>query len=465
MSRSAVGGMSQRAAFIPLRLSEDERSLLRVLEGALAVSEYTDKVDILSYRNDKAARVQEQLGNVLAAVSGMVVAALGNRGQQLVQGRTLPENFDLFCAVFEVGRRYKVMNPDKMRSTYGKLMHMLQDAQSTEIQHAIGFRVVRAMLTVRRELEDMSATELLEDADLEAAVRAVLPGESAEAKREATTRLVAKYGGGDAAACARIERVLVSLADDEALTLAHVAPVERMLQLLHEEFDPSSAEMGVSLAISAGRQGARLTHSHEMQFAYVEQSLRLWGAILSQLPQMWSLAEADLLDGGGYRLRDTGQGIHRVQAAPHVGRFMHHVLSRLQSQCKGDWVGSSAVHLGDNDVPNALVWIDKYTQIPRILEPLLACIDGLERLADAPGMLAYIEGGWGDVRSLRKAILGDFFRHAFDGSGADNFYDAGSCIDGRLTSAWNWCSKLPKKNYQHIFKMTGFVGFDGEFTK
>ena len=137
----------------------------------------------------------------------------------------------------------------------------------------------------------------------------------------------------------------------------------------------------------------------------------------------------------------------------------------LLSQRELYWVGSSAVHLGDNDVPNALVWIDKYTQIPRILEPILACIDGLERLADAPGMLAYIEGGWGDVRSLRKAILGDFFRHAFDGSGADNFYDAGSCIDGRLTSAWNWCSKLPKKNYRHIFKMTGFVGFDGEFTK
>ena len=34
-----------------------------------------------------------------------------------------------------------------------------------------------------------------------------------------------------------------------------------------------------------------------------------------------------------------------------------------------------------------------------------------------------------------------------DGSGADNFYDAGSCIDGRLTSAWNWCSKLAKKPY------------------
>lgn len=44
-----------------------------------------------------------------------------------------------------------------------------------------------------------------------------------------------------------------------------------------------------------------------------------------------------------------------------------------------------------------------------------------------------------------------------------NFFDAGSCIDGRLTSAWNWCSNLHKKPYYALFKLAGFVGFDGDF--
>ena len=67
----------------------------------------------------------------------------------------------------------------------------------------------------------------------------------------------------------------------------------------------------------------------------------------------------------------------------------------------------------------------------------------------------------GSAERCRKFILADFFRHAFDGSGADNFFDAGSCIDGRLTSAWNWCSKIEKKPYYPVFKLAGFQGFDG----
>ena len=59
----------------------------------------------------------------------------------------------------------------------------------------------------------------------------------------------------------------------------------------------------------------------------------------------------------------------------------------------------------------------------------------------------YIAESFGGGPKLQKDILYDFFCKGFDGSGADNFFDAGSCIDGRLTSAWNWCSQLEKKPF------------------
>ena len=77
----------------------------------------------------------------------------------------------------------------------------------------------------------------------------------------------------------------------------------------------------------------------------------------------------------------------------------------------------------------------------------------------------YVDEQFGGCDRLRKDILIDFFRSAFDGSGADNFYDAGSCIDGRLTSAWNWCSQISTKPFYPIFKLAGFSTFDGEFQK
>lgn len=226
---------------------------------------------------------------------------------------------------------------------------------------------------------------MLDDEELEHAVAPVQVGGSVERKQGAVAALCERYSKGDAAASARIGRVLLSIADDEMLTSAHVQPVQAMLDLLYQHFDPAAVEKGgLSLAISAGRNGARLSHSHATQYAYVEQSLLLWREILSQLSRMWALAEADLLDGSGYRLRDTGQGIHRVQGAPHVGRFMQAMLSRMQGQVRGGWVGSSAVHLGDNDVPNALAWIDKYTQIPRILVPILEAVASIDELVAGP---------------------------------------------------------------------------------
>src|SRR3990167_9338234 len=45
----SLSRLDERGEFIPMRLSDEERDFLRLLEGALRVSEYTDHVDVTSH--------------------------------------------------------------------------------------------------------------------------------------------------------------------------------------------------------------------------------------------------------------------------------------------------------------------------------------------------------------------------------------------------------------------------------
>jgi len=177
---------------------------------------------------------------------------------------------------------------------------------------------------------------------------------------------------------------------------------------------------------------------------------------------LWFLTERDLLSQtNSYRLMDTGQGLNRVQSAPEIGAAMSSILRRVHSQVQNNWVGLSVVHLGDRDVPNALVFIDKYNQVSRILNPIAKVVDNIDKLTSNPGLDKMIRTEYGSVEELKKQILRSYFRHGFDGSGSDG----GSCIDGRLTSSWNWCSKIEKKDFYSIFLLSNFQGFDGDYKK
>ena len=83
-STSGSDSFLERAKYIPLRLSHDERRYLRLLEAALSVSEYTDKVDVLSWKS-KTARIHAQIKDICAILCGLVVASDYKKGQQLVR--------------------------------------------------------------------------------------------------------------------------------------------------------------------------------------------------------------------------------------------------------------------------------------------------------------------------------------------------------------------------------------------
>jgi hypothetical protein len=116
----------ERAKHIPVRLTLGERKYLRLLEAALTVSEYTDKVDVISYGASKAKRIVAQIRELCAIMCGLVTAADYSAGKELVVDRDFQANADFFQNIFELGRRHKIMNPDKMRTTYGKLIYLLQ---------------------------------------------------------------------------------------------------------------------------------------------------------------------------------------------------------------------------------------------------------------------------------------------------------------------------------------------------
>ena len=88
---------------------------------------------------------------------------------------------------------------------------------------------------------------------------------------------------------------------------------------------------------------------------------------------------------------------------------------------------------------------DKYSQTFRTLLSICNMLLHLPMLYGTPALREYLDTECSLLDVLYLDILGDFFPHVLDGSGANNFHDVGSCIiDGHLTRAWNWCLSLEK---------------------
>lgn len=160
-----------RARFIPVRLAMKERTFLRLLEAQLSVSTYTDAID----RPDLKAnnRVHQQILKVCAFLSGIAVSIDYEKGGEIVQSRKWREHEPFFRNVLEVGRRHKILNPDRMRTEYGRLMYMMMDAKKNDVQQLLGFDVAKPIVTVYERLKEAGADALLRDPRVEIATRAI----------------------------------------------------------------------------------------------------------------------------------------------------------------------------------------------------------------------------------------------------------------------------------------------------
>lgn len=56
-------------------------------------------------------------------------------------------------------------------------------------------------------------------------------------------------------------------------------------------------------------------------------------------------------------------------------------------------------------VPNALHFIDKYNQVPRILNPMVLAIEGIDRIAKDPFIYKYIDDAFGGIDTLKKSTI------------------------------------------------------------
>lgn len=89
--RPATAAFTELAKYTPMRLTLPERRLFRLLEAALTVSEYTDRVDILTWKR-RDGRIVQQVKDICSILSGLVVA-------QVCCNQSLPRIAALHCSV------------------------------------------------------------------------------------------------------------------------------------------------------------------------------------------------------------------------------------------------------------------------------------------------------------------------------------------------------------------------------
>jgi len=152
----------------------------------------------------------------------------------------------------------------------------------------LNFSCVKPIITVYNILEEHGALDMLRDDLITVATQEIYSeGRSRREvqrdiknKERAIETLSSKYQRSGLSQ-EQVRQCIYSIGDNHAFLRTNRDPCEKMIMYLKEHFHATQAkDAKSSLAIRSGKNGARLSHDHAKQYAYVLQSLTLWREIL-----------------------------------------------------------------------------------------------------------------------------------------------------------------------------------------
>lgn len=236
----------ERSKYIPLRLSYEERKSLRLINAGISVSDYTSAVDVV-FKN-KAKRHHTQLQHIVAFLSGIIAADNYDEGQKVLADRNFVPYEALLQNMLEIARRYKITNPEKMRSEYGKLVFLIQDAVSSETKPLLGVDINIPVKTVYALLESCGGLALLDDPHIATATEEILPSKSKnrsniqlEIKRkERAAEMICNKYISNRLSKDDIRLCLYSISDNNSFLNSNRKPILEFSDMLQKLFQPGT---------------------------------------------------------------------------------------------------------------------------------------------------------------------------------------------------------------------------------
>lgn len=157
-----------------------------------------------------------------------------------------------------------------MRSEYGKLIYLLMDAVSPRIKDILEFSCYKEIKTVYSVLKSKDALDVLKDDLVPYAVQEIIDDgkktrkeiDQMIRKKEKAQEILGKKYETLKISASEIKLCLRSIGDNNTFLAQCMLPIDKMIAYLKHYFHPDTVEDGYSLAISAGFNGARLSHNH-----------------------------------------------------------------------------------------------------------------------------------------------------------------------------------------------------------